>query len=409
MTASREFWRSEINGYNFEHHLQLPIDRHRSNVDDRSNAASSARFSLDDDLSASFLEYAAMMNITPFQLGLATFYAFLFRLCNRNKDLCVACVNANRYRAEIQNLVAIASYAQARIWLDERIRFDPEKLQVAIYNLPFLCQIRPGGTISISQLRRALQIVIKKHESLRTSLIFDTKTNMLMQRIIGLNDDSKEIFIFKESTIKTDEELHVLMHDERKNPNHFDLTQGLVVRCRVVHIKSDSQSDSISEGDAIIFNFHHTVFDFPSFDVFHQDLNEAYMTDQLIYDANSVLRYIDCIMSIQMSGGIYCPLSPRNPDQRLLMLLKETKSRLVLVHSMTRERFGGEVILEDVDVILNSDDIGNDCNPNRLMFPVMTSNCVAAIVFTSGSTGIPKAVSFQLFYPLKVTDTLLFL
>ncbi|CAF3377030.1 unnamed protein product, partial [Rotaria sp. Silwood2] len=188
---------------------------------------------------------------------------------------------------------AIASYAQARIWLDERIRFDPEKLQVAIYNLPFLCQIRPGGTISISQLRRALQIVIKKHESLRTSLIFDTKTNMLMQRIIGLNDDSKEIFIFKESTIKTDEELHVLMHDERKNPNHFDLTQGLVVRCRVVHIKSDSQSDSISEGDAIIFNFHHTVFDFPSFDVFHQDLNEAYMTDQLIYDANSVLRYID--------------------------------------------------------------------------------------------------------------------
>ncbi|CAF4178764.1 unnamed protein product, partial [Rotaria sp. Silwood2] len=96
MTASREFWRSEINGYNFEHHLQLSIDRHRSNVDDRSNAASSARFSLDDDLSASFLEYAAMMNITPFQLGLATFYAFLFRLCNRNKDLCVACVNANR-------------------------------------------------------------------------------------------------------------------------------------------------------------------------------------------------------------------------------------------------------------------------------------------------------------------------
>ena len=34
-----------------------------------------------------------------------------------------------------------ASYAQARIWLDERIRFDPDKPSVAIYNMPFLYRL----------------------------------------------------------------------------------------------------------------------------------------------------------------------------------------------------------------------------------------------------------------------------
>ncbi|CAF1542440.1 unnamed protein product, partial [Adineta steineri] len=35
-----------------------------------------------------------------------------------------------------------ASFAQARIWLDERIRFDPEKPQVAIYNIPIVYRLQ---------------------------------------------------------------------------------------------------------------------------------------------------------------------------------------------------------------------------------------------------------------------------
>ncbi|UJR38884.1 hypothetical protein I4U23_031552 [Adineta vaga] len=34
--------------------------------------------------------------------------------------------------------LAPASYAQARIWLDEKVRFDPDNPQVAIYNMPFI-------------------------------------------------------------------------------------------------------------------------------------------------------------------------------------------------------------------------------------------------------------------------------
>ncbi|CAF4223922.1 unnamed protein product, partial [Rotaria sp. Silwood2] len=115
-----------------------------------------------------------------------------------------------------------------------------------------------------------------------------------MQQIIDSSDISKELFTFKESTIETDEELSDIMHDERKNPTHFDLEKGLVFRCHVVYYKRNSNKDRhLCEGDALIFNFHHALFDFLSLDVFHQDLNQAYTTGQLPFEDDSSLRYID--------------------------------------------------------------------------------------------------------------------
>ena len=52
-------------------------------------------------------------------------------------------------------------------------------------------------TLSIKQLRHALQLIVTKHLSLRTSLIFDTENNRLMQRIIDSNDDNNAtIYIY---------------------------------------------------------------------------------------------------------------------------------------------------------------------------------------------------------------------
>ncbi|CAF5004571.1 unnamed protein product, partial [Rotaria sp. Silwood1] len=101
------------------------------------------------------------------------------------------------------------------------------------------------------------------------------------------------------------------------------------------------------------------------------------------------------IVSIEMVGGAYCPLSPENPDQRLLMLLKQTRCRLVLVHFMTQDRFSGDIITVDIDAIINNDDIVSSSDSDRLLCSMVTSDCIAAIVFTSGSTGIPKAVQLR--------------
>ena len=57
--------------------------------------------------------------------------------------------------------IAPTSYAQARIWLDERIRFDPDKPQVAFYNMPFVYRLSSQHTLSVKQLHHALQLIVQ--------------------------------------------------------------------------------------------------------------------------------------------------------------------------------------------------------------------------------------------------------
>ena len=116
------------------------------------------------------------------------------------------------------------------------------------------------------------------------------------------------MFAFIESTFETDEQLNDIMYDEKRNSQLFDLTQGLVFRCHIVYYKQISSNDLLSDKDAIIFNFHHALFDFPSMDMFLHDLNQAYTTGQLTIDDNTSLRYLDCeyeyfLFSIQITSS----------------------------------------------------------------------------------------------------------
>jgi hypothetical protein len=191
-------------------------------------------------------------------------------------------------------VAAPASDAQARIWLDERIRFHPDQPLVAIYNMPFLYHLYPGNTLSTTQLRHTLQLIVSKHQSLRTSIVFIKETNSLIQRIIDLNDNNNRLFTFIESIFETDEQLNEIVFDETRNSQLFNLAQGLVFRCHIVYYKQISSNTLLSDKDVVIFNFHHAFFDFPSTDVFLHDLSQAYSTGQLTTNDDTTLRYVDC-------------------------------------------------------------------------------------------------------------------
>jgi hypothetical protein len=115
-----------------------------------------------------------------------------------------------------------------------------------------------------------------------------------MQRIRDSNDNTKQLFTFTQSTFDTDEQLIDIMYDEKRNSQLFNLAQGLVFRCHLVHHKQISSNDLLTDKDAIVFNFHHALFDFPSMDVFLHDLDQAYTTGQLTIDDTTVPNYLDC-------------------------------------------------------------------------------------------------------------------
>ncbi len=160
--------------------------------------------------------------------------------------------------------------------------------------MPFLYRLHSEHTLSIQQLRYALQLIVTKHLSLRTSFIFDTEKNALIQRITDFNDDYRQVFTFTESIFDTDEELIDIMYNEKGNSQVFNIAQGLVFRCHLAQYKEISSNDLLTDKDAIIFNFHHALFDFPSMNVFLHDLDKAYKTNQLSNDDDSDLRYLDC-------------------------------------------------------------------------------------------------------------------
>ena len=157
--------------------------------------------------------------------------------------------------------------------------------------MPFLYRLYLNHTLSIKQLHHALQLIINKHQSLRTSLLFDSEKNQLMQQIIDSND---KLFTFIESVFETNEQVTNIMHDEKGNSHHFDLAHGLVFRFHLVYYKQISSKNLLSNKDVLIFNFHHALFDSPSMSIFLDDLNQAYTTGQLSIADNTSLRYLDC-------------------------------------------------------------------------------------------------------------------
>ncbi|CAF3767044.1 unnamed protein product, partial [Adineta steineri] len=125
MTTSREFWYLQLEEYNLESRLSLPVDRHRVSNDHRSGSASVTQISFDNEISQSFLDYASIHHVTPFQLGLSVLYAFLFKLAHGENDLCISCLNANRHKIEVQNIIGMfVSILPYRIEIDPRWSFD---------------------------------------------------------------------------------------------------------------------------------------------------------------------------------------------------------------------------------------------------------------------------------------------
>jgi non-ribosomal peptide synthetase component F len=99
------------------------------------------------------------------------------------------------------------------------------------------------------------------------------------------------------------------------------------------------------------------------------------------------------MMAIELVGGVYCPLSPRDPQHRLHALIQQIQCHLVLIHHLTKTKFNEDILSFDIDSVLINKIVTSDIDIDRLSNIAVTVDDIAYIIFTSGSTGTPKAVS----------------
>ena len=100
-------------------------------------------------------------------------------------------------------------------------------------------------------------------------------------------------------------------------------------------------------------------------------------------------HYMFSALAVMSVGAVYVPLDDAHPDDRLEFILNDTGAKVVLVSDGTLERAKG--IAGDNAVILNISDIVKEDIGTMDALPVAYGS-VACMLYTSGTTGLPKGV-----------------
>ncbi len=107
MTAASMFWLDILHDCKLDQPLPLPFDRYRLSDDYRTGRGTSVTLQFGQQLSQSFIHHATSHNISLECLSLATYYAFLFKLTNGERDLCIGMNIDSRYKKELMSVIGM--------------------------------------------------------------------------------------------------------------------------------------------------------------------------------------------------------------------------------------------------------------------------------------------------------------
>jgi non-ribosomal peptide synthetase component F len=96
------------------------------------------------------------------------------------------------------------------------------------------------------------------------------------------------------------------------------------------------------------------------------------------------------LLGIMCAGGVYCPINPTEPLDRVTALVEQVQGQYVLLHEKTRNKFPAAVVQRviSLDTIL----IPWPRDEDMYDLPVCSKRGPAYIICTSGTTGRPKAI-----------------
>ncbi|CAF3935413.1 unnamed protein product, partial [Adineta steineri] len=435
--------------------LSLPFDRYRLANEQRTCHTTSVSFDFSQDLSHDFLIHPSSNNISLEHLAFAIYFIFLFKLTNGQTDLCIAMnINNNRYRDELKSVIGLFNNViPLRCQLEphwcfhqllERVReIATNSIKYSYFPLQRILDQHPHIS-KHAFLDTSLEFISNKNNNpvvIGDSQIvpFNSPFSINEDEILGISDFSFSIHydmninqlsskinasldLFNRETVeKISQRFHFILNqlsasmvDNQMNKPIYELSVILSNEQYLMQSLNNTQTSFSSPLSCIHHEFVYQVMKHPqklAVELDEQSLTYCellyyvqVLSSTLLNDYHVFLGEVVCqcverslsmiigLLSIEIIGGVYCPLSPENPQQRLQNLVEQTQARLILVHSLTNRIFKNNFITYDIDAAINvNDEITND-DLYQLSSISITPDNISYIVFTSGSTGTPKAV-----------------
>ncbi|CAM3824433.1 MULTISPECIES: non-ribosomal peptide synthetase [Flavobacterium] len=103
---------------------------------------------------------------------------------------------------------------------------------------------------------------------------------------------------------------------------------------------------------------------------------------------NRSANLITTVLGVLAAGGVFVPLSPDFPEERINFIIKDANIKVLIFDSDTKSKT--EVFSSNVQLVINSSKIQQDQELYTL--PFCSEKDRAYIIYTSGSTGNPKGV-----------------
>ena len=197
MIGASMFWFDILHDCKLDRSLPLPYDRYRLSNEYRSGRGTSISFHFGQDLSHYLLTYASSNNICPEHLTLATYYIFLFKLTNGERDLCIGMNIDGRYRDELKSIIGMfVNVIPLRCQLDSHWSFHQL--------IEYVCEIvRNGMKYSYFPLQR----ILAQHANISNPAFLDTSFEFV-------------------SFLRKDEKNKIMIGDSRLSPLPFSIKIG---------------------------------------------------------------------------------------------------------------------------------------------------------------------------------------
>ncbi|MDZ7960513.1 MAG: amino acid adenylation domain-containing protein [Aulosira sp. DedQUE10] len=442
------YWRQQLNGISM---LDLPTDKKRTNIQSYQGAIEFLE--LPPQLTNALEALSQREGITLFMTLLAGFQTLIYRYSHQ-EDITVGSPIANRNRSEVEGLigffvnslvlrtnlsgnptfkellgrvrdVTLGAYSHQDLPFEKLVEeLHPERnlSHHPLFQVVFGFQNAPMSALELPELvpsfinidlqktRFDLELHLWKcSEDFRSLWGGKWQLSEGIRGVMAYNTD-----LFEKATItRMLEHFKVLLSSIVKNPDQ---------RIAAFPILSEQEQHQI------LVKWNNTQTNYPQYNCIHQLFQEqveqhtdsiaiSFGNEQLTYRelnnrSNQLAQYLQklgvksevlvgicveqsikfivCLLGILKAGGVYVPLDPSYPQERLNFMLEDARvSVLITQEKLTKhfEEFSNSIIFIDNDWKLIAQESEENIISN------VSSNNLAYVIYTSGSTGKPKGVA----------------